>query len=1377
MLHKGLSVTRAKFSALCLFVVLVSLASFAFPRGPYRNVFAADPEIIAQYGFEDGTTQGWAPRGGGVTLAASTEAAHSGTYSLKTTGRSAGWHGPSLNLLGTLQKDATYKISGYVRLVAGQPPSRLIFTMQRTPTGGSTVYEWVAASAENGVTDAGWVKLEGLYTFTGDVSELVLYVESPNATAEFYLDDLTITLLSPPLPPGTIIQNGFEDGTTQGWTPRGGGVTLAASTEAAHSGTYSLKTTGRSAGWHGPSLNLLGTLQKDATYKISGYVRLVAGQPPSRLIFTMQRTPTGGSTVYEWVAASAENGVTDAGWVKLEGLYTFTGDVSELVLYVESPNATAEFYLDDLTITLLSPPLPPGTIIQNGFEDGTTQGWAPRGGGVTLAASTEAAHSGSHSLKTTGRTQNWHGPSLNLLGKLQEGAIYEISGYVRLVAGQPPSRLIFTMQRTPTGGSTVYEWVVASAENGVTDAGWVKLEGLYTFTGDASELVLYVESPNATAEFYLDDVTIVDQSGVKSDFESNTTEGWQPRIGAEILTVTADDAHGGSYSLLTTNRQNAYDGPSLNILGKMHKGSKYNISVWVKLAPGETPANLRVSIERRLQGTPNYDTVIGNTPVTADEWVHLAGSYTLVYDVDWLAIYVESASGTPSFYIDDFALTYVPQPPIQMDIPSVYETLADYFVVGAAIEPYQLESTRHVQLLQRHFNSITAENVMKWDALEPAEGQFNWANADRLIQFARANGLQVHGHTLQWHQQVPAWVFKDANGEDMQPTPENKALLLQRLENHIRAVAGRYRDDVDTWDVVNEVIDPDQPDCLRRSRWYEITGVDYIKTAFRVAREVAPDATLIINDYSTTDPRKRTCLYNLVRDLRAEGVPIDGVGHQMHINIENPSAAAIEETLQLFAGLGVDQQITELDMSIYTNDTDRYTTVPQEILIIQGYRYKEIFEVFRRYGDYISSVTFWGMADDHTWLKTWPIARVNLPLLFDEQLQAKYAYWGVVDPSKLPVLIKKLNVPKGIPFIDARPEFLWDMLPWVPLQATETLSASFQVRWSERFLYLFVDVNDPTRDRSDAVEVFIDENNGKTTSYESDDRHYTFKFGVHPPPGVRLFVMPKRDGYRLEAAFPLSTTATVGRPIGFDLRVTDGSQPDTPIVWNDWTNSQDSDTSKFGTLTLIDAVKWTLAAQGTPVIDGVKDRVWTRAAAITTNVWVMGSSGATATVKTLWDSSHLYVFAVVNDSLLSKASANPWEEDSIEVFVDQNNGKTTSYQADDGQYRVNYDNEQSFGGNASADRLVSATRIVPGGYVVEAAITLDAIKPKIGGLIGFDFQVNNDEDGDGDRDSVAIWNDPTGQSYQNTSRLGVLVFAAHKCGWPAWPPLFVWPWP
>jgi endo-1,4-beta-xylanase len=148
---------------------------------------------------------------------------------------------------------------------------------------------------------------------------------------------------------------------------------------------------------------------------------------------------------------------------------------------------------------------------------------------------------------------------------------------------------------------------------------------------------------------------------------------------------------------------------------------------------------------------------------------------------------------------------------------------------------------------------------------------------------------------------------------------------------------------------VNEVVDPTQPDGLRQSRWLELTGTDYIDRAFLVAREVAgPSVKLCINDYTTTEPAKRQALLNVVQDMIARGVPVDCVGHQMHINIENPSVAAIRTTVETFAALGLDNQITEMDMSIYTDGTSRYQEVPEEILVRQAYRYRDIFREYRR---------------------------------------------------------------------------------------------------------------------------------------------------------------------------------------------------------------------------------------------------------------------------------------------------------------------------------------------------------------------------------------------------------------------------------------------
>src|SRR5262249_8013227 len=164
---------------------------------------------------------------------------------------------------------------------------------------------------------------------------------------------------------------------------------------------------------------------------------------------------------------------------------------------------------------------------------------------------------------------------------------------------------------------------------------------------------------------------------------------------------------------------------------------------------------------------------------------------------------------------------------------------------------------------------------MKWSALQPTEGTFTFATADAEVSLAKANNMLVRGHTLIWHNQNPAWLFNDANGNPMTPTPENKALLLQRMDAHIRAFMTHFGSAVNTWDVVNEAIDPSQADGYRRSPWFDIIGPEYIETAFRIARDAAPNAKLYINDFDTTNSTKRAFLLALIQDFKNRGVPID----------------------------------------------------------------------------------------------------------------------------------------------------------------------------------------------------------------------------------------------------------------------------------------------------------------------------------------------------------------------------------------------------------------------------------------------------------------------------------------------------------------------
>lgn len=328
------------------------------------------------------------------------------------------------------------------------------------------------------------------------------------------------------------------------------------------------------------------------------------------------------------------------------------------------------------------------------------------------------------------------------------------------------------------------------------------------------------------------------------------------------------------------------------------------------------------------------------------------------------------------------------------DLVSLFEAYEDYFDIGVAINNYQLTSKMDGEVILKHFNSLTAENHMKVDAMHPQEDLYRWDATDEMIEFAEANGLKVRGHTLIWHSQLPPWIFVDDDGNDV-----SREVLLDRMKTHIQTIVGRYKGRVDSWDVLNEIFEPSdrRADGLRNSKWLEIIGPEYIDYALIWAHEADPDAKLIINDYNTHEYGKRQKMYELVVDLLERDIPIHGVGHQMHINVMSPSIGSIEQSIKDFADIGVMNYITELDMSIYSGDSTKYTERPEGLIKLQGQRYKEVFDVFLKYSDHIESVTVWGLSDDKSWLRQHPVTRLNWPLLFDEARRTKPAYWTIIE--------------------------------------------------------------------------------------------------------------------------------------------------------------------------------------------------------------------------------------------------------------------------------------------------------------------------------------------------------------------------------------------
>lgn len=319
-----------------------------------------------------------------------------------------------------------------------------------------------------------------------------------------------------------------------------------------------------------------------------------------------------------------------------------------------------------------------------------------------------------------------------------------------------------------------------------------------------------------------------------------------------------------------------------------------------------------------------------------------------------------------------------------------YFTSDEYFYIGAAIEPNSLDKPDEVTLIKRHFNSLTAENVMKWSYLQLVEGTFSFDNADKIVTFAQANGMKIKGHTLCWYNQVPAWIFKDGS------STASKELVLQRLRTHITTVMTHFKGKVYAWDVVNEAID-DGSDIYKPTQWYNICGEDYIIEAFKAARAADPEATLFYNDYSATNATKREKIFNLLKKLKDQNL-VDGMGLQGHWNISAPSNALIIDAFDKYKSLGIELQITELDVSVYTSDSDPQSLFTTDLATMQNIAYGRFFKLFRTYKDAISGITFWGLADNHTWLDNFPVAnRKNYPFLFDGTYVPKQSYFTVID--------------------------------------------------------------------------------------------------------------------------------------------------------------------------------------------------------------------------------------------------------------------------------------------------------------------------------------------------------------------------------------------
>ncbi|HSB29640.1 MAG TPA: endo-1,4-beta-xylanase [Pyrinomonadaceae bacterium] len=346
--------------------------------------------------------------------------------------------------------------------------------------------------------------------------------------------------------------------------------------------------------------------------------------------------------------------------------------------------------------------------------------------------------------------------------------------------------------------------------------------------------------------------------------------------------------------------------------------------------------------------------------------------------------------------------------------PTLKSAFKDSFLIGAAINRTQFSEQNpvDVSLVISQFNSVTPENVLKWEVVHPQPDKYDFAGSDRFVAFGEKHHMVVIGHTLIWHNQTPRWVFQDEKGK-----PVDRDTLLKRMRDHIQTVVGRYKGRIHGWDVVNEALNEDG--SLRQSDWLKILGEDYLVKAFEFAHEADPKAELYYNDYSLENEPKRKGAIELIKKLKAQGVSVAAVGLQGHNKLDWPTVEQQDATISDFAKLGVKVNITELDIDVlpYASrnrgadvtlnvelqaQLNPYANgLPEQVQKQLAMRYAELFAVFQKHRDVIDRVTFWGVSDRDSWLNNWPVrGRTSYPLLFDRNGKTKPAFYAVLEEAR-----------------------------------------------------------------------------------------------------------------------------------------------------------------------------------------------------------------------------------------------------------------------------------------------------------------------------------------------------------------------------------------
>ncbi len=790
--------------------------------------------------------------------------------------------------------------------------------------------------------------------------------------------------------------------------------------------------------------------------------------------------------------------------------------------------------------------------------------------------------------------------------------------------------------------------------------------------------------------------------------------------------------------------------------------------------------------------------------IPAGEWTKFEGSFNPKFDGEAEELVIRILEqGTKygsgdcvkgKYYVTGVTLREIKKPvkEIEWDIPNLKDTVSSNdkgigtdAYTGALLTVSDLSDQPLMDLVHKHFNAVTFENEMKMDALfgysndkAPGLHTITWTRADGTemtdftvptLDYSRANkildalkkwneenpdqAIKVRGHVLVWHSQAPEWFFHedwdekrpDASPEEMDARQE---WYIKTVLEHYTGNDSPYKNMFYGWDVVNEAVS-DGSGTYRhedeKSSWWRVyQSEDFIVNAFRYANYYAPsDLELYYNDYNECVEIKVSGIEKLLTEVKShekdETLPtrISAMGMQSHHTVSSPTARQLKDAAIRYGKIVGKIQLTELDLKA-SNDFDGTDATLQDEYTRQAYRYKEIYDIMREVDAMddidVNGITVWGVIDGNSWLQDSSDvgggadgSKRQVPLLFDDDYKAKPSFYAFVNAEKLEPYIRSVTVMQAAeedPYANGK------------TYEIQGVDAAFTPVWTDTELKIKVTVSDTSVSDDDAAAVYIDWN--KSASENADILSFR---------KTRAESREQEGGYVAEFTVPRGLVPSMS--FSMDVAVSDNGQT---YAFNDNTMHQETSSKYYASA--ITKPYMTIAGVGKGIIkvDGEKEAVWDQAKEVQFQIRT-GAAKASASARLLWDEQYLYVLADVTDAVLDNSSEAVHEQDSLEVFIDENNHKSDSYEEDDKQYRVNFVNEQSFNGKqCTAENILSAAVQTDKGYRIEAAYKWTDITPAIGGTIGIDLQINDAEGGT--RIGTVSWYDESGMGWSSPSVFG-----------------------